>query len=365
MLEELNELRKSGAAAIAESGLLEKLEQLRKSGMEKIEKTSIPDELQLVRSNLLGRKGEVTEILKSVGQASPELRKVLGQAANDVKQILSEAIDKRGETLLSSASSVKGEADITLPGVVPFQGGLHPITQMCYDLNDAFRSLGFEVFTEPEITSELFAFDNLNFAPEHPARERMDTYWLKDHDEERGAKRLCLRPHLTGASVRYLREHGAPARFVYPGRVYRNETTDARHERAFFQYEALIVDKDFSFASGKVLVKTILDKVFGRDVEVRMRVGFFPFVEPGFEIDMRCLVCGGEGCKVCKHVGWIEVMPGGTPHPNVLKAAGLDPAVWSGFYINIGLDRLVMMRYGVDDVRLFHSADLRFLNQFK
>ena len=365
MLEELNELRKSGAAAIAESGLLEKLEQLRKSGMEKIEKTSIPDELQLVRSNLLGRKGEVTEILKSVGQASPELRKVLGQAANDVKQILSEAIDKRGETLLSSASSVKGEADITLPGVVPFQGGLHPITQMCYDLNDAFRSLGFEVFTEPEITSELFAFDNLNFAPEHPARESMDTYWLKDHDEDRGAKRLCLRPHLTGASVRYLREHGAPARFVYPGRVYRNETTDARHERAFFQYEALIVDKDFSFASGKVLVKTILDKVFGRDVEVRMRVGFFPFVEPGFEIDMRCLVCGGEGCKVCKHVGWIEVMPLGTPHPNVLKAAGLDPAVWSGFYINIGLDRLVMMRYGVDDVRLFHSADLRFLNQFK
>lgn len=362
----LEELKKIAKTADAEgNALLEKLEELRKRGVEKIQNTAVADELQLVKANLLGRKGEVTEILKSVGQASPELRKVLGQAANEVKQILSAAVDSRSEALLSEASSFEGTADVTLPGIEPSAGGLHPITQMCYDLNDAFHSLGFEVFSEPEITSELFAFDNLNFAPEHPARESMDTYWLKDHDSTHGAKRLCLRPHLTGASVRYLRKYGAPAKFVYPGRVYRNETTDARHERAFFQYEALIVDRNFSFSSGKVLVKTILDKVFGRDVEVRMRVGFFPFVEPGFEIDMRCLVCGGEGCKVCKHVGWIEVMPGGTPHPNVLKAANLDPSVWSGFYINIGLDRLVMMRYGVDDVRLFHSADIRFLSQFK
>ena len=193
----------------------------------------------------------------------------------------------------------------------------------------------------------------------------MDTYWLKSEEELTGSKRLCLRPHLTGASVRYLKEHGAPARFVYPGQVFRNETTDARHERAFFQYEALIVDKDFSFASGQLFIKTILEKVFGHEVPIRMRAGFFPFVEPGFEIDMQCQVCGGKGCRVCKNVGWIEVMPGGVPHPNVLKAAGLDPAEWSGFYINIGLDRLVMMRYGVDDVRLFHSADLRFLQQFK
>lgn len=359
------ELKEQGMEKLAETGLLEQLEKLKKIGMEKISESSLPEELQLVRVKLLGRKGEVTEILKSVGQTAPEVRKIIGQAANEVKEILNAAIDEKHENLINTASSLEGIADVTLPGIEPLQGGLHPITQMCYDLNDAFRSLGFEVFTEPEITSELYAFDNLNFAPEHPARESMDTYWLKDHDEEHGSKRLCLRPHLTGASVRYLQRHGAPARFVYPGRVYRNETTDARHERAFFQYEALIIDKDFSFASGKVLVKTILDKVFGRDVEIRMRVGFFPFVEPGFEIDMRCLVCGGEGCKVCKHVGWIEVMPGGTPHPNVLKAAGLDPSVWSGFYINIGLDRLVMMRYGVDDVRLFHSADLRFLNQFK
>ncbi|MDO4987518.1 MAG: phenylalanine--tRNA ligase subunit alpha [Synergistes sp.] len=348
-----------------ENEFFKRLEEIKTKGLQMIEESSLPESLQIVRANLLGRKGELTEILKSVGKSAPELRKVLGQAANEVKIILSDAVENRNSQLLDAATAFEGTADITLPGREPFFGGLHPVTQMCYDLNDAFRSLGFEIFTEPEITSEKYAFDNLNFAPEHPARESMDTYWLKGHENGHGAERLCLRPHLTGGSVRYLREHGAPARFVYPGRVYRNETTDARHERAFFQYEALIVDKDFSFASGMLLIKTILEKVFGREVDVRMRVGFFPFVEPGFEIDMKCQVCGGAGCKVCKHVGWIEVMPGGTPHPNVLKSAGLDPSVWSGFYINIGLDRLVMMRYGVDDVRLFHSADLRFLKQFK
>jgi len=352
------------AKQVAEE-LIARLEGIKQTGLEKIKNTKLPDELQLVRASLLGRKGELTEILKNLGKVTPELRKTLGQASNEVKQILTDAVENRGTQLLDEASAVEGEVDITLPGIMPSTGALHPITQMCYDLNDAFRSLGFEIYQEPEITSELYAFDNLNFPPEHPARESMDTYWIEGHDSGHGAERLCMRPHLTGGSVRYLQKHGAPARFVYPGRVYRNETTDARHERAFFQYEALIVEKDFSFASGELLVKTILNKVFGRDVEVRMRAGFFPFVEPGFEIDMRCLVCGGKGCKVCKNVGWIEVMPGGTPNPNVLKAAGLDPSVWSGFYINIGLDRLVMMRYGVDDVRLFHSADLRFLKQFK
>ena len=347
-----------------DGGLLERLEKIKEAGLEKIAQSSLPDQLQLVRANLIGRKGELTEILKSVGQAAPELRKVLGQAANEVKQIISEAVENRNAELLDTLSAFEGAADITVPGIEPFQGGLHPVTQMCYDLNDAFRSMGFEIYEEDDITSELYGFDNLNFPPNHPARESMDTYWLAGHDKGECWDKLCLRPHLTGGSVRYMQTHKPPYRFVYPGKVYRNETTDARHERAFFQYEALIVDKDFTFASGKVMIKSILSKVFGRDVPVRMRAGFFPFVEPGFEIDMGCLVCGGKGCSVCKHVGWIEVMPGGTPHPNVLKAAGLDPDEYTGFYVNIGLDRLVMMRYGVDDVRLFHSADLRFLEQF-
>jgi phenylalanyl-tRNA synthetase alpha chain len=155
-----------------------------------------------------------------------------------------------------------------------------------------------------------------------------------------------------------------PFRFVYPGRVYRSESTDASHERAFFQYEALIVDKEIPFSSGRLLVNTILEKVFGREVKTRMRAGFFPFVEPGFEIDMQCLVCEGKGCSVCGQVGWVEMMPGGPPHPNVLRAGGIDPEKWQGFYINIGLDRLTMMKHGVSDIRLFHSTDLRFMQQF-
>lgn len=345
--------------------MLDKLQQLKEETLRNIREAKDLDALNQARQAVMGKKGALTGILKELGKLSPEEKKTVGQAANVLKNEFTDAIALREEEILAEGSVIDYEMDLTLPGIAPQLGGLHPITQMCYDLNDAFLSLGFEVYGEVEITSEKYAFDNLNFPPSHPARESMDTFWLEGTEDKEAEQRLCLRPHLTGGSVRYLKEHGAPARFVYPGRVYRNENTDARHERAFFQYEALIIDKNFSFASGQLLVKTILEKVFGRSVAVRMRAGFFPFVEPGFEIDMECLVCGGTGCKVCKNVGWIEVMPGGVPHPNVLKSAGLDPSEWTGFYINIGLDRLVMMRYGVDDVRLFHSADLRFLQQFK
>ena len=345
--------------------MLDKLEKIQENAQEQISSCQSEEDLQLLKAHIMGRKGSLTALLREVPTLPIELRPEAGKRANEIKNHLAGLIEKRQEELLTLASAVPQYTDLTLPGIRPPQGGLHPITQMCYDLNDAFRSLGFEIFSEDEITSELYGFDNLNFTPDHPARESMDTYWIEGHDKGTGAERLCLRPHLTGASVRYMQSHSAPYRFVYPGRVYRNENTDARHERAFYQYEALVVDEKFAFSSGKIMVKAILDKVFGRDVEIRMRVGFFPFVEPGYEIDMRCLVCDGKGCRVCKHVGWLEIMPGGTPHPNVLRASGLDPARYTGFYVNIGLDRLVMMRYGVDDVRLFHSADLRFLSQFK
>ena len=307
----------------------------------------------------------MTEALKSLSELSVEMKKTIGMQATEIKKLFADKLKEKEDELINAKSVVDKPLDLTLPGIDVEGGALHPITQMCYDLNDAFLSLGFEVYSEDDISSEKYAFDNLNFPADHPARQSMDTFWLDGTEDKAGNERLCLRPHLTGGSVRYLLEHGAPARFVYPGRVYRNETTDARHERAFFQYEALIVDKDISFSSGMVMIQTILEKVFGRKINVRMREGFFPFTEPGYEIDMECLVCGGKGCKVCNHNGWIEVMPGGVIHPNVLKSANLDPEEWTGFYINIGLDRLVMMRYGVDDVRLFHSADLRFLNQFK
>ena len=346
--------------------MLEKLEEIKNKGLDRIRETNNIKDLEDIKRELLGKKSSLTDVLKLLGTLDAEMKKKVGMRANEIKKFFDEKLNEREEEIINNTSVTDEKIDITLPGKkLPSEGALHPITQMCYDLNDAFLSLGFEVYSENDISSEKFAFDNLNFPKDHPARQSMDTYWIEGTEDKSAEERLCLRPHLTGGSVRYLLKHGAPARFVYPGRVYRNETTDARHERAFFQYEALIVDKDLSFASGKVMIETILEKVFGRKVNVRMREGFFPFTEPGYEIDMECLVCDGKGCKVCNHNGWIEVMPGGVIHPNVLKSAGLDPNEWTGFYINIGLDRLVMMRYGIDDVRLFHSGDLRFLKEFK
>ncbi|MCL2426866.1 MAG: phenylalanine--tRNA ligase subunit alpha, partial [Oscillospiraceae bacterium] len=280
----------------------EKLDAILQEGEEKIREAGTIASLQDVKSLLLGKQGALADILKEIPRLEAAMRGEVGRAANEIKSRFSELIDVRREEISLKASEISPDFDITVPGILPSSGALHPITQMCYDLNDTFRSMGFEIFEESDITSELYAFDNLNFPPDHPARESMDTYWLKGHDSGGGGERLCLRPHLTGASVRYMQSHKPPYRFVYPGRAYRNEATDARHERAFFQYEALIVDRDFTFSSGKIMIKSILSKVFGRDVPVRMRVGFFPFVEPGFEIDMGCLVCDSAGCSVCKYV---------------------------------------------------------------
>ncbi len=344
--------------------MTEQLSEMAKEARSAIADAASTADLERVQAHYLGKKGALTLVLKSLPALVPEERSRVGQEANALKEQLSAAIESRREAILDSESSIGEGFDVTRPGVGMMDGGLHPITQMRYDLDDAFSSLGFEIYDGPEISSELYDFDSLNFPSDHPARESMDTYWLEGSDARKGAQRQCLRPHLTGGSVRHMQQGKPPFRFVYPGRVYRNETTDASHERAFFQYEALMVDRSVPFSAGRLLVNTILSTVFGREVPVRMRAGFFPFVEPGFEIDMQCLVCGGTGCSVCKRVGWVEVMPGGPPHPEVMRAAGIDPMEWEGFYINIGLDRLVMMRYGIDDVRLFHSGDLRFLGQF-
>ena len=343
----------------------ETLKKVKEEGIEKIANTKDLEELEVVRKDLTGKKSKLSEVMQNMRNLSNDERKTLGMLTTEIKNLFAAKLDEKANELIEQISVLERPIDLSLPGKKVSEGALHPITQMKYDLNDAFLSLGFEVYSEDDISSEKYAFDNLNFAKDHPARQSMDTYWLEGTEDKEGAERLCLRPHLTGGSVRYLLKHGAPARFVYPGAVFRNETTDARHERAFYQYEALIVDKNISFSSGMVMIQTILEKVFGRKINTRMREGFFPFTEPGYEIDMECLVCGGKGCKVCNHNGWIEVMPGGVIHPNVLRSVNLDPEEWTGFYINIGLDRLVMMRYGVDDVRLFHSADLRFLKEYK
>ena len=245
----------------------EKLEEIKTKGLEKIENAKTLAELEEVRKELTGKKSELSAILKSMKTLSPEEKKSIGMQSTEIKKTFENKLQLKEEEIIENTSVLKEPIDLTLPGKKVSGGALHPITQMKYDLNDAFLSLGFEVFSEDDISSEKYAFDNLNFAKNHPARQSMDTYWLEGTEDKEGAEKLCLRPHLTGASVRYLLKHGAPARFIYPGEVYRNETTDARHERAFNQYEALIVDKDISFSSGIVMIQTILEKVFGRKIK--------------------------------------------------------------------------------------------------
>lgn len=343
----------------------DKIQKIKQTLQAEIQQAVSLEKLEEVYAKFLGRKGELTLLFKQVKDLPTKEKPVMGKLINQVKQeveeIFQQAREKFSNQKQVTSQTDNKKLDITLPGTPQNIGTLHPITQIKNDLNDAFKWLGFEVYEGPEITSDQYAFDNMNFPADHPARESMDTYWVA---QESAQEKLCLRPHLTGASVRYMQTHQPPFRFVYPGRVFRAEATDAGHERTFYQYEALIVNKDISFTGGKILVKTILERVFGREVKIRMRAGFFPFVEPGFEIDMQCLNCGGKGCSVCGHSGWLEMMPGGVPHPNVFKAGGIDAQEWQGFYINIGLDRLVMMKYGIDDIRLFHSGDLRFLKQF-
>lgn len=344
--------------------LLQQLASVRQRALHRIRDARTVAQLDSVRREVIGKSGTLLEIRRSIGSLEAKDRKRVGVAFGRTQHEVVEAIGVRAQELLDSEPTLSAPLDATLPAPVVSFGGLHPTTQLMYDLNDAFIALNFEVYHGPEISSELFEFDHMNFPADHPARDSMDTYWLSGSSQATGKQRLCLRPHLTGASVRYMQEHEPPFRIVYPGRVYRNESTDARHERAFFQYEVLIIDEDVPLTAGKFLLDVVLNTVFGKPVETRMRTGFFPFVEPGFEIDMKCLVCNGRGCRTCRNVGWLEVMPGGSPHPNVLRAGGLDPDQWTGFYVNIGLDRLVMMRYGIDDVRLMHGADLRFLGQF-
>ena len=220
----------------------EKLEQIKENSLKKINECKTTLELQEVMKELTGKKSELTEIMKTMGSLEPDERREIGMITTEIKKVVAEANQKKQDELVSLQSVLDSPMDLTLPGSEVNGGALHPITQMCYDLNQAFLSLGFEVYSEDDISSEKYAFDNLNFPEDHPARQSMDTFWIEGTEDKNGCERLCLRPHLTGGSVRYLLKHGAPARFVYPGRVYRNENTDARHERAFFQYEALIVE---------------------------------------------------------------------------------------------------------------------------
>ena len=345
--------------------MLEKLEEIKNNGINKINECKSTNELEDVRRELLGKKSALTDVLKTLGSLDIELKKQVGMKANEIKNIFDEKIKEKNEDIINNASVTDEIIDITLPGKKVSSGALHPITQMCYDLNDAFLSLGFEVFSENDITSEKFAFDNLNFSKDHPARASMDTYWIKGTEDKSAEERLCLRPHLTGGSVRYLLEHGAPARFVYPGRVYRNENVNARKNNFFHQIEGLYVDKNITFGDLKGVLNEFIRLYFGSSRPTRFRSSFFPFTEPSAEIDVQCIMCEGKGCRTCSGTGWLEILGCGMVDTNVLKNVGIDPEVYSGFAFGMGVERIAMLKWQVKDLRHYFENDMRFLKEFE
>ncbi len=339
--------------------MLDQLEQVEKTALDLIRASADPAELRELEIRFLGKKGEVTRILRSLGSMSAEQRPLVGQRVNQLRGAISSAIRERIDHLEAERMRrlcSDPHFDATLPVAPLHVGALHPITLVTDHIESVFRAMGFLLLDYPEAESEFYNFEALNIPAAHPARDMQDTFWLEEG--------VVLRTHTSSGQVRAMQEYPPPFRAIFPGKVFRYERTDASHEHTFHQVEGLMIDRGVSVANLIHSMRTLLGAIFERDVEIRLRPGYFPFVEPGFELDIQCQVCGGSGCPVCKYSSWVELLPCGLVHPNVLRFGGLDPEQWSGWAFGLGLSRLVMMKYRVDDIRQLLSGDLRFIRQF-
>lgn len=338
--------------------LKDTLLQMKEEVIEKINTAKSVDTVEQLRVEFLGKKGKITEILKGLKDLSVEEKKEIGKLANDVKTELELKIEQAvciiSEREIEEKLS-KENFDITFPGAEVEKGSLHPITIVQRRAEEIFKGMGFMIADGPEIETDYFNFEVLNIPKDHPARDMQDTYYLNTGN--------VLRTQTSACQGRFMQKVKPPFRMIAPGRCFRNEAMDASHENTFFQLEGMMVEKDLSIANLVYIMKTLLTEILERDVEVRLRPGFFPFVEPGFELDINCQICGGKGCPTCKHSGWIELLPCGMVHPNVLKAGGIDPEEYKGFAFGVGLTRLAMMKYGIKDIRELNSGDLRFLKK--
>ncbi len=335
------------------------VKQVQSDALARIAAAGNPEQLEALRVDVLGRKGTLSQFSKAFGKLTPEERASAGKALNAAKEALENALAVKKAAFDENALNERLAhewIDLTLPAPGIRPGSLHPVTLIQTEIEELFTSMGFAVLDGPEVETEYYNFDALNIPPDHPARDMQDTFWMTDGH--------LLRTHTSPVQVRGMQKLGPPLRMIAPGRVFRNEEVDASHEHTFYQVEGMMVDRKVSVANLIYFMKTMLSSIFRREVTVRLRPGFFPFVEPGFELDIRCLICGGSGCAVCKYSGWVELCPCGMVHPNVLRMSRIDPDEWSGFAFGLGLTRLAMMRYQIDDIRLFMSGDLRFLRQF-
>ena len=348
------------------------LKTLKNRARKEIKKTDNLKELNEVFKKYLGKRGELTRIFRSLEKLPKAKRIRIGKKVNELKNFLGIKFDQKAEVIKEKTQRKLEEKewiDITAPGQKISPGHLHPLTQVQRKVEEIFQSMGFSVVEGPEVESEWYNFDALNIPKDHPARDLWDTLYLKIQNPKSKIQNLLLRTHTTPVDVRYMEKNNPPLRIIIPGRVFRHEATDASHESNFYQIDGLMVGNNISAANFKAIIQEFFQRFFEKPVEIRMRPGYFPFVEPGFEVDMTCLVCEGKGCSACSQTGWMEMMGAGMVHPNVFKAAGLTPRQyagggWQGFAFGMGMDRLAMMKYKINDIRLFYSGDLRFLVQF-
>lgn len=343
-----------------------KILSLKEKFVSELDKIDNLADIESIRVSYLGKKGSVTDLLKGMKELSNDERKAFGQKVNEIKGLVNEKITEKTNELkekeIQKEIELMPEFDLSMPPVMD-RGSYHPITLVQRECERIFKSMGFTVEDYSEIVTDYECFESLNIPKHHPARDMQDTYYLTNGQllkSQTSAAQNAIYKKYRDALV----NDGVPIKAIFPGRCFRNEATDACHENTFFQMEGVMVDKNISISNLIYFMKTMLSEVFQKDIKVRLRPGFFPFVEPGFELDISCLICGGEGCPSCKHSGWLELCPCGMIHPEVLKAGGIDPDEYTGFAFGLGLTRLVMMKYGIKDIRDLNSGNLKTLSQF-
>jgi phenylalanyl-tRNA synthetase alpha chain len=345
--------------------MLNQVEELASKASDELGKVTDVNDLEAWRIRYLGRKGSLIQILRSLTTLPLEERRVVGARANELKKSLEAAFaGKKNNLERSLALSLQRESlDITLPGRRVSLGRLHPTTQVVEEICDIFISMGFQVVEGPEVEWDYYNFEALNMPVDHPARDMFATLWM-DFETEAGDKSMLLRTHTSPVQIRVMEKSRPPIRIIAPGRVYRYEATDATHEWMFYQVEGLAVDKNITLADLKGTLFEFARRLFGEERKCRFRCDYFPFVEPGVEVAIDCLVCRGAGCRLCGNSGWIEILGAGMVHPEVLRRVDIDPEVYSGFAFGMGVERIPILRYGIEDIRLFYGNDLRFLRQF-
>ena len=337
----------------------QQLEEIKSRAAAALANAKLPQEIDELRVRFLGKKGELTGILKQMGKLSPEERPVIGQLANEVRSWIETDIETRLTEIKASQMAARLESeklDVTLPGKRPQFGAKHPLSIVLDEIKEIFIGMGFEIADGPEVETDYYNFEALNIPKDHPARDTQDTFYINEN--------ILLRTQTSPVQVRVMEQKKPPIRIISPGRVYRSDALDATHSPLFHQIEGLVVDKGITFADLKGTLETFIKRLYGEDSVVRFRPHHFPFTEPSAEVDVQCFNCKGEGCRLCKGEGWIEILGCGMVHPKVLSNCGIDPEVYSGFALGMGLERVVMRRYNIDDIRLFYENDVRFLHQF-